>query len=582
MAGDSEKGNHPPPGPTVNVGQMNGGIVIGAVHGSVHTAGSAPPAPAASSIPVAPPPRLAAPPSPPLAPPSAPAAGATSRAATLVPRVRVGIITALTKELAAMKAMLDEPVEYGVPGPGGGREYWLGEVPGKGGSVHAVAVAASGMGNTQAAARATLLLEHFPQIDALLMVGIAGAVPNPDKPSDHVRLGDIVVSDRLGVVQYDFVKETETAVEHRHSPRPPSARLLEADAALHLQELEGERPWEALFARAAALVRSARPTVPDELRDSADPTRVVAHPADPDRIEGRPRVFRGAIASAHVLLKNPKKRDLLRDTFGVKAVEMEGSGVADATWLHETGYFVVRGTCDYCDGQKSDTWQTHAAVIAAAYARALLGRMRASVETRVTPTVTPGSPGQNAAAHATAAPVVSAAPLAPGAPVTSAPGAGMATSAPVSVTADVVYLSAPADESHRARLAQHLRPGLRRLDLTDWHTGSIPLGTDALSSLMSAVQSARLVLLLVTPDYLDDPGCRAAERAALARIPAGLRVVPVSVRPVADWPAEPFSHLARLPRGDGGNPVTESRSKDQAWADVARDLLALLGPRASR
>lgn len=201
--------------------------------------------------------------------------------------------------------------------------------------------------------------------------------------------------------------------------------------------------------------------------------------------------------------------------------------------------------------------------------------MRASVDAPATPTTTPGSSRRSAAAPA-ATSVVS------GAAVTSTSGAGTSTSAPISVTADVVYLSAPADESHRARLAQHLRPGLRRLGLIDWHTASIPPGIDTKSSLMSAIQSARLVLLLVTPDYLDDPGCRAAERAALARIPAGLRVVPVSVRPVTDWPTEPFGHLAHLPREDGGKPVTEYRSKDQAWADVARDLLSLLGPRASR
>lgn len=67
-------------------------------------------------------------------------------------------------------------------------------------------------------------------------------------------------------------------------------------------------------------------------------------------------MFRGAIASSHVLLENPKRRELLRDTFGVKAVEMEGSGIADATWMHE--------------------------VIAAAYARALLACMRASLDAR--------------------------------------------------------------------------------------------------------------------------------------------------------------------------------------------------------
>jgi hypothetical protein len=38
------------------------------------------------------------------------------------------------------------------------------------------------------------------------MVGIAGRVPLPEKPNERVRLGDIVVSNKKGVIQYDFTK----------------------------------------------------------------------------------------------------------------------------------------------------------------------------------------------------------------------------------------------------------------------------------------------------------------------------------------------------------------------------------------
>ncbi len=96
------------------------------------------------------------------------------------------------------------------------------------------------------------------------------------------------------------------------------------------------------------------------------------HPADPLRVEGRPRIFHGPIASANVLLKNPARRDALRDQFNVKAVEMEGSGIADVTWDRLLGYLVVCGVCDYCDSAKGDEWQHYAAAVAAAYTRALL------------------------------------------------------------------------------------------------------------------------------------------------------------------------------------------------------------------
>jgi nucleoside phosphorylase len=84
------------------------------------------------------------------------------------------------------------------------------------------------------------------------------------------------------------------------------------------------------------------------------------------------QIFLGPIGSANTLLKNPQKRDMLRDQFGVKAIEMEGSGVADATWNQEAGYLVVRGICDYCDSHKGDIWQQYAAVVAAAYGHTLI------------------------------------------------------------------------------------------------------------------------------------------------------------------------------------------------------------------
>ena len=61
--------------------------------------------------------------------------------------------------------------------------------------------------------------------------------------------------------------------------------------------------------------------------------------------------------------------------FGVRAVEMEASGLQNAAWAQGRDAFVVRGICDYCDNHKNDTWQNYAALVAAAYARALVEAM---------------------------------------------------------------------------------------------------------------------------------------------------------------------------------------------------------------
>lgn len=288
----------------------------------------------------------------------------------------IGIVTALPKEYIAVKALLEKQEEFVIQGRGAGRRYLLGDVPASSGGKHAVVLSLADMGTNIAATRATLLLEHFPSVTAIIMTGIAGGVPHPAKPDEHVRLGDIVVSNRQGVVQYDFDKEEIRRTIHRHPPAPPSATLLEGVRLLETTELEGQRPWLALIEQVVNHLGWFRPPEEkDYLTDSRQSEKIIPHPADPKRRKGQPRVFIGPIASANKLLKNPVKRDRLRDKFGVKAVEMEGSGVADATWNHEVGYLVVRGICDYCDANKGDEWQEYAAVVAAAYTITLLQKM---------------------------------------------------------------------------------------------------------------------------------------------------------------------------------------------------------------
>ena len=290
----------------------------------------------------------------------------------------VGIITALPHESAAVRAILGNPPRVDVPGSGAGRIYWMGEIPSPRGGLHCVVVAQAGMGNNVASIRANTLLSHFPTVKSIIMCGIAGGIPHPDRPGDHVRLGDVVVSNEKGVVQYDFVKRhPDEAEEVRAAPRPPSAELLEAVQTLVSDEHFGARPWERGLAEGLALLKWTRPEAATDVLAGA--SGEVPHPADPNRRAGLPRVFLGPIASADTLLKDPAKRDALRDQFGAKAVEMEGSGIADATWTHGIGYLVVRGICDYCDRTKNDTWQKYAAMAAAAYVRALLESMPGAV-----------------------------------------------------------------------------------------------------------------------------------------------------------------------------------------------------------
>ncbi len=115
------------------------------------------------------------------------------------------------------------------------------------------------------------------------------------------------------------------------------------------------------------------PSTKDKLIDApAGKGPVTAHPKDRLRRSGVPRVFHGRIGASNVVLADPVRRDYLRDNLGIKAVAMEDSGIADASWVATTGYLVVRGTCDYCNSNKNDDWHHYAALIAAAYARTVV------------------------------------------------------------------------------------------------------------------------------------------------------------------------------------------------------------------
>ncbi|MCP3460721.1 hypothetical protein [Bradyrhizobium sp. CCGUVB23] len=282
---------------------------------------------------------------------------------------KVLIVTALPKENAAVLSTLDDATQFGRPDDS--NLYSVGTFV-KGGERRTVVLASAGMGKANAATVTANALRSFPNVEHILMVGIAGGCPNTQKPDDHVRLGDVVFSSSAGIIEYDFVKETQEGRQTRSSPQRPSAKLLQAAGHLTTRELMNERPWESILAHAQLRLgaKFARPpSSQDVLYENG---KAVAHPDVRDTL---PKVHGGAIGTADTLLKNHTTRDQLRDQFNVRAVEMEASGLQNAAWAQGKDAFVVRGVCDYCDEQKNDVWQNYAALVAAAYARALIEEM---------------------------------------------------------------------------------------------------------------------------------------------------------------------------------------------------------------
>ena len=290
---------------------------------------------------------------------------------------RFAICTALSKELAACRLILDDPAPVNPASADDGNQYWCGTLPSRAdGLPHQVLLTSlAKMGNNVSSAAVTNLVRSFPSVEYILMVGIAGGVPDPRSTASHVRLGDVVVSNEKGVLQYDNVKRTSDHIEIRDNSPKPGAALIAAAKALESDFDLGRHPWEAHLNKAECSYNFQRPAPEtDVLHDARDQANQIPHPKDPwrDRHPTSPRIHLAAIGSANTLLKNAALRDRLRDEHGVRAIEMEGSGTADAAWSARRDYLVIRGICDYCDTHKNDDWQRYAALVAAAYARALI------------------------------------------------------------------------------------------------------------------------------------------------------------------------------------------------------------------
>jgi nucleoside phosphorylase len=292
--------------------------------------------------------------------------------------VTFGIITALAWESAAIRALTTDLRPEVVPHDP--NRYHSGHFPSASPAhPHRVVITLLPKdGNKAASAAGTALIRSFPEVRALLMVGIAGGIPDVTVPERHVRLGDVVVATE-GIVDYDHVRTTDGTHEIRRHVQGLSVELLRAANELRVGELAGERPWERWLTPGAGAA-PAPFTRPDESADVLYRYGVrAAHPsrARTGHRAGLPKVHHAAIASADRLLRDEALRDELARRHRVAAVEMEASGVASGADLHGVSWFAVRGIADYCENAgKNDAWHPYASLAAAAYVRALLAHCR--------------------------------------------------------------------------------------------------------------------------------------------------------------------------------------------------------------
>lgn len=127
------------------------------------------------------------------------------------------------------------------------------------------------------------------------------------------------------------------------------------------------------------------------------------------------------------------------------------------------------------------------------------------------------------------------------------------------------------DETHLQKLETHLSILKRQGLIATWYDRQITAGTQWGQAIDTHLNSASVILLLISPDFFASDYCYGIEMTrALERHEAHeARVIPILLRPV-DWKGAPFAHLQALPTN--AKPVTTWSNRDEAFADVAAGI----------
>jgi hypothetical protein len=147
-----------------------------------------------------------------------------------------------------------------------------------------------------------------------------------------------------------------------------------------------------------------------------------------------------------------------------------------------------------------------------------------------------------------------------------------ATSSSENQRIEVFFSYAHEDEKLRDELAKQLKLLERQGVISAWHDRQIVAGSEWGSAIDTHLDSAQVILLLISPDFLASDYCWDIEvKRAMERHEAGeARVIPVILRPVDYWQEAPFGKLQALPTN--AKPVTTWDNRDEAFRIVAQGI----------
>ena len=200
----------------------------------------------------------------------------------------LGIIGAMEVEVKELREMMENPQAQTVAG----MTFYQGTIKGK-----EVVVVRSGIGKVNAGICSQILVDRY-QVEGIINTGIAGSLRN------EINIGDIVLA--TVAVQHD-VDATGFGYPLGEIPQ------------MGIKEFPAD---EKLRALAEACSKKANPDI---------------------------QVFCGRVASGDQFISNKEKKNWIQDNFDAYCTEMEGAAIAQAAYLNNIPYLVVRAISDKAD-----------------------------------------------------------------------------------------------------------------------------------------------------------------------------------------------------------------------------------------
>jgi hypothetical protein len=138
---------------------------------------------------------------------------------------------------------------------------------------------------------------------------------------------------------------------------------------------------------------------------------------------------------------------------------------------------------------------------------------------------------------------------------------------------EIFFSYAHKDEELRDELAKHLTILKRQGVIMDWYDRKIGAGTEWRDQINKHLNTASLILLLISADFLASDYCRDTEvdRAMKRGNAREARVIPIILRACL-WQREKFGKLQALPKD--GKPVTSWANRDEAFYDITKGIEA--------